>query len=200
MWWMLWLACAQDAPQEGDPAEARPDVGASAAKVVDGRNRPASVAGQPPPAGMPMPPRWRAGCRFRSGAAGPHGFSDLPRVARAQWAQGGGDGDVDEGAAAHRRAGRWLSAAGRGVGGWSAACRLHERQTAGDLIQHRTSTDGVSWSEPVRLGFDRLRNWGPDIVAREDGTVVVCFDHAQEDHESWRHDDVADGVWSTPCH
>jgi hypothetical protein len=75
----------------------------------------------------------------------------------------------------------------------------YERLEAGDLIRHRTSTDGETWSAPVHLGFDRLRNWGPDIVARSDGSVVVVFDHAQENFSSrgflttWR-----DGVWSAP--
>ena len=49
------------------------------------------------------------------------------------------------------------------------------------------------------MGQDKDRNWGPDIVARADGSVVVVFDHARADFSSvgyltiWR-----DGAWSTP--
>ncbi|MEC7947993.1 MAG: hypothetical protein VX265_10520 [Myxococcota bacterium] len=81
--------------------------------------------------------------------------------------------------------------------------RLHavyyERLPAGDLIRHRTSLDGQGWTDPQPVGFDTLRNWGPDIVARADGSIVVSFDHAQEDFSSrgflttW-----SEGTWSSP--
>lgn len=75
----------------------------------------------------------------------------------------------------------------------------YEQTDQGDLIRHRRSTDGRGWSEPEHLGHDRDRNWGPDLVARSDGSVVVVYDHALEDFSStgfltvWR-----DGVWSDP--
>lgn len=81
--------------------------------------------------------------------------------------------------------------------------RLHaiyyERTDAGDLIRHRVSQDGLTWSAPTPLGLEKDRNWGPDIVARADGSVVVVFDHAKPDFTSrgyltiWR-----DGAWSKP--
>ena len=81
--------------------------------------------------------------------------------------------------------------------------RLHaiyyERTDAGDLIRHRVSQDGLTWTPPAPLGLEKDRNWGPDIVTRADGSVVVVFDHAKPDFTSrgyltiWR-----DGVWSKP--
>jgi hypothetical protein len=65
--------------------------------------------------------------------------------------------------------------------------RLHavfyERLDAGDLIRHRIF-DGQTWSTPFHVGFDQNRNWGPDIVAREDGSLVMVFDYALEDFSS----------------
>lgn len=73
------------------------------------------------------------------------------------------------------------------------------RADAGDLIQHRRSTDGQQWTDPVALGHDRERNWGPDIVARPDGSVVVVYDHALPDMRSRGYLTVWDGTgWSTP--
>jgi len=81
--------------------------------------------------------------------------------------------------------------------------RLHavyyERTDPGDLIRHRTSVDGEDWTAPQPLGFDDNRNWGPDIVARADGSLALVFDHAMPDFTSrgwltiWR-----DGRWSRP--
>lgn len=82
--------------------------------------------------------------------------------------------------------------------------RLHavfyERAAEGDLIRHRHRGSGeASWSAPAALGFPRDRNWGPDLVARADGSVVVSFDHALPDFRSrgwqttWR-----DGRWAPP--
>jgi hypothetical protein len=76
---------------------------------------------------------------------------------------------------------------------------FYERTDDGDLIRHRTSTGDQGWTPPRPLGFDKDRNWGPDIVARADGSVVVVFDHANPDFSSvgylttWR-----DGIWSSP--
>ena len=75
----------------------------------------------------------------------------------------------------------------------------YERTDAGDLIRHRTSRDGATWTAPAPLGLTDNRNWGPDLVARADGSVVVVFDHARADFSSvgyvttWR-----GGTWSTP--
>jgi hypothetical protein len=66
--------------------------------------------------------------------------------------------------------------------------RLHavyyERTAAGDLIRHRTSRDGTAWTPAAPVGFEKERNWGPDLVARPDGSVVLCFDHARADLSS----------------
>ena len=69
----------------------------------------------------------------------------------------------------------------------------------GDLIRHRIF-DGQQWSEPVHVGFHTNRNWGPDIVARGDGSLAMVFDYALEDLSSqgylttWTE---AEG-WTTP--
>ena len=76
---------------------------------------------------------------------------------------------------------------------------FYERTDAGDLIRHRISNDGKTWSAAAPLGHTDLRNWGPDIVAKDDGQLVVVYDHAQENFESqgfitrWN-----DGTWSSP--
>lgn len=76
---------------------------------------------------------------------------------------------------------------------------FYERTDDGDLIRHRTSQDGVTWTAPAPVGFDKDRNWGPDLVARDDGSLVLVFDHALPDFTSrgylttWR-----DGRWSDP--
>jgi hypothetical protein len=75
----------------------------------------------------------------------------------------------------------------------------YDRADSGDILRHRTSVDGVSWTQAVSLGHDSDRNWGPDIVARPDGSVVVVYDHALADFTSrgylttW-----SDGSWSAP--
>jgi len=76
----------------------------------------------------------------------------------------------------------------------------YERTADGDLIRHRRSTDGGrTWGDPVPLGFDRDRNWGPDIVARADGTVVVAFDHMLSDLTSRGYLTIWGGQgWSEP--
>lgn len=85
-----------------------------------------------------------------------------------------------------------------------AGGRLHavyyERTDHGDLIRHRHRAPAdADWSAPAPLGFDVDRNWGPDLVARDDGSVVVSFDHMKPDMRSrgwltvWR-----DGTWSSP--
>ena len=207
MWWMLWLACSQEASLESPSGEA---LGTT----------------QAPEPALAVP---RA--EHRGPASGAGGASGRPVGPGGPAAGQDGVRDMGSGAALQDPMGfptfhAWPAPNGPRItepGSWSSAQRLtaepgggyrpqitagadgtlhvvyYERQEAGDLIQHRVSTDGETWSEPVRLGFDRLRNWGPDIVAREDGSVVVCFDHAQEDFSSrgylttWQ-----DGTWSAP--
>jgi len=76
---------------------------------------------------------------------------------------------------------------------------FYERADAGDLIRHRTSMDGETWTPPAPLGFGKDRNWGPDLVTRDDGSIVLVFDHAKPDFTSrgyltrW-----SGGAWSEP--
>ena len=75
----------------------------------------------------------------------------------------------------------------------------YDRRDEGDIIHHRRSTDGKQWSEAIDLGHEKERNWGPDIVAREDGAVVVVYDHALPDFRSRGYLTVFEkGVWSKP--
>lgn len=60
----------------------------------------------------------------------------------------------------------------------------YDRRDEGDIIWHRRSKDGISWMKPISLGHDKERNWGPDIVTQNDGTVVVVYDHALKDFRS----------------
>ena len=142
MWWSV-ACCARTPPGRRSGREAAPTwahrrrrlwtaaiVRIDCGSAVSGRHAQAPLV-----EGRVSVPERRCGTPWVSG---------LPRVARAQWAQGCRDGDMDQGAEAHRRAG-----VATGRRSLSANGLLHvvyyERQTAGDLIQHRTSTDGVSW-------------------------------------------------------
>ena len=75
----------------------------------------------------------------------------------------------------------------------------YDRADAGDIIRHRTSKDGATWAPPAQLGHQVDRNWGPDLVVRDDGSVVVVYDHALADFSSqgfftmWQA-----GQWSSP--
>lgn len=75
----------------------------------------------------------------------------------------------------------------------------YDRLKTGDIIRHRYSDDGKTWSKPVQVGHDSERNWGPDLVARADESVVLVYDHALADFSSqgflttWRN-----GVWDAP--
>jgi hypothetical protein len=76
---------------------------------------------------------------------------------------------------------------------------FYDRRDEGDIIHHRRSFDGVSWTDLVDLGHESDRNWGPDIVSREDGSVVVVYDHALPDFRSRGFlTEYSDGVWSKP--
>jgi len=75
----------------------------------------------------------------------------------------------------------------------------YDRTDVGDIIRHRMSGDGKIWTKPQPLGHDSERNWGPDIVAREDGSVVVVYDHALADFSSQGFvTTFTGGNWSTP--
>lgn len=65
---------------------------------------------------------------------------------------------------------------------------------------HRLSTDGGrTWSAPARLGFSEGRNWGPDLVVRDNGDVVVVFDYTNPPPASRGYLTVwHDGTWSAP--
>ena len=75
----------------------------------------------------------------------------------------------------------------------------YDRTDDGDILRHRTSEDGTAWSPAARIGHDSDRNWGPDIIARQDGSVVVVYDHALPDFTSRGYVTVwKDGTWSEP--
>lgn len=76
----------------------------------------------------------------------------------------------------------------------------YDRTDNGDIIRHRISDNGGdAWSTPQQLGHNEQRNWGPDIVARDDGSVVVVYDHALEDFSSRGYMTIyRDGQWSEP--
>ena len=80
----------------------------------------------------------------------------------------------------------------------------YERTDDGDLIRHRQSTRGGTWSDPVPLGHKDERNWGPDIVARPDGSLAVVYDHALKDFRSrgyftaWANDRWTEPLALTP--
>ena len=81
--------------------------------------------------------------------------------------------------------------------------RLHvvfyERADEGDLIRYRSSAEAGEWTAPQPLGFPSGRNWGPDLVVRDDGSVVLVFDKAEEDFRSRGYLTILkDGSWSEP--
>ncbi len=75
----------------------------------------------------------------------------------------------------------------------------YDHQESGDVVRYRTSTDGVTWSQPEAVSPPTGRNWGPDIVVRPDGRVWVTYDHAEADFRSqtWFRERTAAG-WSEP--
>ena len=113
-----------------------------------------------------------------------------------------------------------------GLGSWSAPVRLspgpdagggyrpqiavgadgtlhalfYGRVDAGDLMVHRVKRAGDdSFGSPARPGFDKGRNWGPDLVVRDDGTVSVVFDLADPGPASrGYYTEWAAGSWSDP--
>jgi hypothetical protein len=77
----------------------------------------------------------------------------------------------------------------------------YDRVASGDVVRYRQSSDGgTTWSPVESVSPADGRNWGPDLVARQDGSVVVCWDHAEEDGRSrgWYRVRDARGSWSEP--
>ena len=76
----------------------------------------------------------------------------------------------------------------------------YERTDDGDLDWHRRSSDGVRWSDPLHLGHNDNRNWDLDLVASDDGSVMVVYDHALPDFRSRGFITQFNGEsWSTPA-
>ena len=76
---------------------------------------------------------------------------------------------------------------------------FYERESVGDLIRYRYSDFPGKWSAPEPLGFVSGRNWGPDLVARDDGSLVVVFDKAEQDFRSRGYLTIRDeSGWSQP--
>lgn len=220
MWWMLTLACddgeatAPEAP-EGTPeavvAETtpRPQSGAPG-KARNGPNNPPGKGSKGGKRGSPGPP---PGGGMQGGPPG--------------GVQNGASGGAFQDPSGFPPFHDWPAPKGPAVsdmGDWSAPVLLtskpsggyrpqiavspksdelhavyYDRVDAGDLIRHRRSSDGLSWTEPVQLGHTKDRNWGPDIVARDDGSVVIVYDHALPDFTSVGYTTRWDGSsWSTP--
>ncbi|HJN75668.1 MAG TPA: sialidase family protein [Myxococcota bacterium] len=183
---LLWLACS---PQ-GEPAAEAPSTPQTHPGPPNGQMPP-----NPPPGGPAPPVDGGSGAGLQDPSGFP-GFHDRPapqgpRVdGTGEWSQplrlsadpgGGYRPQVTVGA------------------GDEVHAVFYERADEGDLIRHRRSADGATWTDPVHVGFDELRNWGPDIVARDDGSVVLCWDHAAEDFHSRGWLTIWDGEsWSEP--
>jgi hypothetical protein len=60
----------------------------------------------------------------------------------------------------------------------------YDRVEAGDIVRYRQSRDGLTWSAAETVSEATGRNWGPDLVVRADGSVVVVYDHAEDDFRS----------------
>jgi hypothetical protein len=60
----------------------------------------------------------------------------------------------------------------------------YNKQPSGDILWYRTSKDGQTWSEPEQVSPSDGRNWGPDIVVRDDGRMFLAWDRAEADFRS----------------
>ena len=76
----------------------------------------------------------------------------------------------------------------------------YDRVEGGDVVRYRRSEDGARWSEPEALSPLDGRNWGPDLIARADGSLVVTWDHAEADFSSrgWLRVRDPSGEWGAP--
>ncbi|MEE2752048.1 MAG: hypothetical protein VX519_11520 [Myxococcota bacterium] len=74
------------------------------------------------------------------------------------------------------------------------------RHKKGDLLRYRYSEDNLHFSKPESLGFEEARNWGPDLVVRDNGQVVLVFDRAEKNFNSqgWLTIRAPSSGWSTP--
>jgi hypothetical protein len=209
---LLMLACGAEEPAE-PPTPTAPTVPAQPGPAGRPLSGPGGHPGSlPPPPGM-GPPGQNGPPGGPGGAMGPPG---------GPGGSGAGLQDSSGFPAFHD----WPAPGGptvEGLGSWTTPLKLtslpgggyrpqitvgaddmlhtvfYERADTGDLIRHRTSKDGSDWTTPMPLGFDKDRNWGPDLVAREDGSVVLVFDHAKPDFTSRGYLTIwSDGSWSTP--
>lgn len=60
----------------------------------------------------------------------------------------------------------------------------YDHEESGDILWYRTSHDGAAWSEPEQVSPSTGRNWGPDLVVRDDGRVFVVWDRTEADFRS----------------
>lgn len=219
MWWMLTLACdggeatapevLEEAPEAVETESTPHPQGGGPGKARNGPNNPPGKGGKGGKMGPPGPP--------------PGGGMQGPPNGVQNGASGGAFQDPSGFPPFHD----WPAPKGPAIsesGGWSAPVLLtskpsggyrpqiavspkddelhavfYDRVDAGDIIRHRRSTDGATWSAPVQLGHSRDRNWGPDIVARDDGSLVIVYDHALPDFTSVGYLTTWDGsTWSTP--
>jgi len=161
--------------------------------------------------------------------SGPHGAHGPPPPGAHGPAPAGASGAALQDPSGFPEFHSWPAPGGptiQGLGGWTSPVRLspgpeagggyrpqvavgadntlhvlfYGRRDAGDLMVHRVKRAGeASFGPPARPGFDKGRNWGPDLVVRDDGSVAVVFDLAdpgpasQGFYTEW----TADG-WSTP--
>ena len=73
----------------------------------------------------------------------------------------------------------------------------YDRVDEGDLIRYRQVRDGRA-GDPELVSFPEGRNWGPDLVVRDDGSVVVVFDVGGEGMASQGWLTVRTSGWSEP--
>ncbi len=76
----------------------------------------------------------------------------------------------------------------------------YDRHEGVDIVRYRQSRGGERWSEPRSVSHEDGRNWGPDLVARADGSLVLTWDHALEDFSSrgWLRVRDPGGDWGEP--
>jgi hypothetical protein len=60
----------------------------------------------------------------------------------------------------------------------------YNHMASGDVLWYRTSRDGTTWSAPEQISPSTGKNWGPDLVVRDDGRVFVVWDRAEANFRS----------------
>ncbi len=75
----------------------------------------------------------------------------------------------------------------------------YTHEQAADILWYRTSRDGRAWSAPEQVSGSDGRNWGPDLVVRDDGRVFVVWDRAEPDMRArgWIRERGPEG-WAEP--